>query len=307
MSVVGSTYEANQPYNNSDDFVPPNTILEPPDYNNGNGILRLRHKPFLLHNSAYGEPNFLRLLSSIPPPEVSFTASKYGWDYKKRHEAQAVLPFLYLGPFTAARNSDYLQKHGITMVVAVRSAQYALALPKGFNPAYFSACANLETATFDVDGPYDIITRIKPVLKIMTDHIQRRTGGNGVEKLPDVGGKILVFCETGNERSPVLVAAYIMLLYGVSWNESLNYIMAHRFSVCLPGGMLEMLKTWDGMLGAESAVAAMTYNTGTISISSSTYASGKSNKRSVDDAYDSDETMTDEKEVEVRPGIAPFR
>lgn len=296
-------YKPNQPYNNSDSFVPPSTILEPADYNGDGGILKLKCKPFTLHSSVYGDPLFLRQLSWNSPPDVSYTISKCSWDYQKRHEVQHILPFLCLGPFTAARNAEYLQKLGVTLIISVRSARCALARPKGFNPAYFPSCTHLETATFDVDTPYDVITRLEPVLKLMTDHLQRETTKG---QFADVGGKIFVFCETGNERSPVLVAAYIMLLYGVSWNESLNYIMAKRFSVSLISGMLDMLKTWEGMLGAESDIAAITKHLGQ-DMTIAAQISDKSNKRSIDDAYDSDETMTDEHEVGIRPGIAPFR
>ncbi|KAJ9663015.1 hypothetical protein H2198_001007 [Neophaeococcomyces mojaviensis] len=307
METSPPSYIPNQPYNNADGFLPPSTILEPADFNNDNGILRLQCKPFVLHSSTYGNPDLLRIMSSMPLPPVSYTASKYNWDYKKRREAQAILPFLYLGQSTNARDADYLRNNGITMVIAVRSAQSARARPKGLNPAQFPSCAGLETTTFDVDSPYDIITRIKPVLKMMTNHLERHSGETTINQLEDIGGRILVFCETGNERSPVLVAAYLMLVYGISWGESLNYIMARRFSVCLPSGMNEMLKTWEGMLQAESQIAAVVHNNNAQNSPTRLQINGRTNKRLIDDAYDSDETMTDEHEVGVRPGIAPFR
>ena len=307
MAMSALSYLPNQPYNNTNSFLPPNTILEPADFNNDDGILRLRCHPFALHSSTYGNPDLLRTISALPLPQVSYTASKHGWDYKKRHEAQAILPFLYLGQSTNARDANYLRNNGITMVIAVRSAQSARARPKGLNPAQFPSCAGLETTTFDVDSPYDVITRIKPVLEMMTNHLERRTDGIVIRGLDNVGGRILVFCETGNERSPVLVAAYLMLLYGISWSESLNYIMAHRFSVCLSSGMNEMLKTWEGMLQAESQIAAAVHNNNGSVSSTELKTNNKMNKRSIDDAYDSDETMTDEHEVGLRPGIAPFR
>lgn len=43
------------------------------------------------------------------------------WKYEQRHQAQQILPFLFLGPVTAARDVGFLQSSGITMVLCVRN------------------------------------------------------------------------------------------------------------------------------------------------------------------------------------------
>ena len=43
------------------------------------------------------------------------------WKYEQRHQAQQILPFLFLGPVAAARDVAFLQRSGITMVLAVRN------------------------------------------------------------------------------------------------------------------------------------------------------------------------------------------
>ena len=42
------------------------------------------------------------------------------WKYESRHHAQHVLPYLFLGPITAARDAKFLRDEGITMLLAVR-------------------------------------------------------------------------------------------------------------------------------------------------------------------------------------------
>lgn len=303
---MNSFYAANQPYTHRGAFQIPNTVLEPADINADNGILRLNRRPFNLTTLSYGNPGLLQAIATAPIKPASYAANKYNWSYQSRHSAQPVLPFLYLGPASVARDGDYVTKTGITMVISVRNASSARTQPRWLDPSLFAACSGLQTATFDVDNPYEFITRIRPIIKFMTDHLDAQTHGP-IRGLEDVGGAILVICESGNERSPALVAAYLMLLYGISWHESLNLIHTHRFSVCLSSGMNDMLKTWQGILQAESDVARR------IDLTSGDLADGprytrqskKAMKRSIDDAYDSEDTIIDD-EVTVRPGIAPF-
>lgn len=298
---------ANQPYNQTDAFHTPSTILEPADIDTENGMLRLSCRPFNLTVPTYGDTSLLRAMATVPLQQVSYAANKYSWSYKSRHAAQPVLPFMYLGPASVARDATFISSAGITMVVSVRNASSATKQPKWLDPSRFPSCSGLQTTTFDVDNPYEVITRIRPVIKSITDHLAAHTQGASIASLDDVKGRILVVCESGNERSPALVAAYIMLLYGITWHQSLNFIHTHRFSVCLNSGMNEMLKTWQGILQAESDVAPLQNAAfGSSGSVKSVLLSKKAIKRGIDDAYDSDETMTDEHEIAVRPGIAPF-
>lgn len=303
----GALYMANQPYNRTDAFQTPSTILEPADIDTENGMLRLNCRPFNLNVSTYGNPDFLRAIATVPLQQLSYAANKYTWTYQSRHSAQPVLPFMYLGPASVARDAKFITSASITMVVSVRNASSATKQPKWLDPSRFPSCSGLQTATFDVDNPYEVITRIRPFIRSMTDHLAAHTQGRSIASLDDVHGKILVVCESGNERSPALVAAYIMLLYGITWHQSLNFIHTHRFSVCLNSGMNDMLKTWQGILQAESDVAPLQNITtnGSNNVKHDV-PSKRATKRGIDDAYDSDETMTDEHEIALRPGIAPF-
>ena len=300
------TYTANQPYNQNPAYQLHATILEPAEYDSDDGSLKLTYRPFQLNSTIYGNPALLRELSAFRYRKVTHQTNKYIWKYEFRHKAQAILPYLHLGPAAVARDVVYITQNNISMVIAVRSAQSARTHPKLLDPSRFSSCANLQTATFDVDSPFHVIQGIQPMIKTMTDHLDAHTTIRPLTSLEDVGGRILVICESGNDRSPVLVAAYLMLLYGIAWHESLNLIHAYRFSVSLSGNMNHMLKTLDGMFRAEADTAVFNTIANRHQAKEEGGEGRRVSKRTIDDTCDSDETMTDEQEVSTRPGIAPF-
>lgn len=48
------------------------------------------------------------------------------WAYERRRQAQMILPWLYLGPMVAAKDKAFLEREGITMVLAVRTQPNSL-------------------------------------------------------------------------------------------------------------------------------------------------------------------------------------
>ena len=54
-----------------------------------------------------------------------------------------------------------------------------------------------------------------------------------------------MFCESGNERSAVVVAAYIMQHLGVSTIQAIQIVQHKRFCVCLDDAMKWMLSTYE--------------------------------------------------------------
>ena len=60
-------------------------------------------------------------LKQVTHGNIIFHNNMIEWQYEQRHQAQRILSFLYLGPVAAARDATFLQRSGITMVVAVRN------------------------------------------------------------------------------------------------------------------------------------------------------------------------------------------
>jgi len=131
------------------------------------------------------------------------------WDYATRREAQEVLSFLQLGPIIAAKDRTYLQRSGITMVLGVQ--------PKGVIGSRVTASAfraadelGIEKAALEVSGNRDLISIFPRATEIINSHLvlMHRSVQAGIT--PSREGNVLVFCESGNDRSAAVVAAYLM-------------------------------------------------------------------------------------------------
>ena len=74
-------------------------------------------------------------LRQVTHGNIIFHNNMIEWQYEQRHQAQQILPFLYLGPVAAARDVDFLQRSGITMVVAVRNTLVRVSSGPSLNSA----------------------------------------------------------------------------------------------------------------------------------------------------------------------------
>jgi len=195
------------------------------------------------------------------------------WRYDWRRTAQPVLDFLYLGPASMGRNRDFLQREGITMVLTARDSRLAGGM---FLTAHQRVTEALGIATemVDVEGSHDLIRAFPIAVAKINAHLldvyQRGQGGAGqrqghamdVDARPAEGepgnpkkGKVLVCCETGNERSAAVVAAYLMHVYGVDLIEALQFISMQRFCANFDDETKYLLRTYGEILTAKRDVS----------------------------------------------------
>lgn len=232
------------------------------------------------------------------------------WEFDKRRHAQAILPYLFLGPSTAMRDSAFLDSAGITFLLAVRSSQAVQSHPKYLNPATYSTAVNRQTATFDLDTPFDFITGIKSAIKLIVDHIEAKTT-TPITSIDDIRARILVCCESGNERSATFVVAFLMVVYGFDNRTAIQLVHSQRFSVSLSDGMRRMLGDFNDLLAAERQVA---HAHSTIRRDLPSYPQpalpAKSNKRTFTSYDEEDEDMGNTDQSfdidDNRMGMAPF-
>ena len=201
-----------------------------------------------------------------------------------RRTAQAILPFLLLGPSTVARDIEYVRDTAITMMISVRSAVAARAAPKYMDPSVFASSAGLTTITLDLDSPYDLITRLPQTIKAMNDHLEKNCTMGASGEIEHINSKILVFCESGNERSTALVAAYLMVFFGVDVVNAMQIIQSQRFCIAPEDSMKNMLTTFEDVLKAKREVTVQR---------SLGVTGNKSSKRNVDMVYDEEDEMMD--------------
>jgi protein-tyrosine phosphatase len=135
-----------------------------------------------------------------------------------------VLPYLYIGSYGAAEDTSYLEEQNITHVICLLE-EY---------PESVSSRPNLCLPMSD-SGESDL-------RQLLTDAVPF------IESAREAGGRVLIFCALGVNRSPTLVAGYLRAVLGYSAGEALNRITSSRPFVSLHEKYLSQLEQLDGRL-----------------------------------------------------------
>ncbi|KAK7754121.1 hypothetical protein SLS62_003967 [Diatrype stigma] len=210
--------------------------------------------------------------------------SATSWVYESRRTAQPILDYLYLGPASVARDRQWLRDHGITMLLAARDAQMAHVRLMAVD--HVARELGIQAEHIDVSGYHELIRAFPTAVRKINDHmlsiyrrqaLQRETSqvralqeqGQGAG--PDGGraagggqmvideakfrrGRVLVFCETGNERSAGIVVAYLMSVLGMDMVHACQFIHYKRFCVGLDEDLKQLLKNYEDILTAQRTV-----------------------------------------------------
>ncbi|KAJ6445026.1 fmi2 protein [Purpureocillium lavendulum] len=185
------------------------------------------------------------------------------WTYEQRRQAQSILDFLYLGPTSVARDHAFLLREGITMIVVARDARMNHAKLRSVENA--SRDLGVGACYLDIDGPQGMIPSFPHAMRAINDHLlavyhaqAKDRDGNG-QMLVDGSrfrrGKVLVCCESGNDRSAAVVAAYIMAVFGKGMIQTLQFVGIQRFCCCFDEDTKRTLQSWEDILRARSNVA----------------------------------------------------
>ncbi|EXJ95131.1 hypothetical protein A1O1_00250 [Capronia coronata CBS 617.96] len=296
-------YVQSFPYSDKRLFEPPRVQIPPPalDYQHGRPTFRVSSTSFGQMSGIYGDPTFLRALTACY--NLNMRHTMLSWQYEMRRTAQAIVPFLFLGPSSAAKDPEFVKRTGITLLVAVRNTTSVRTRPAFLDPALFPSSEGISTLTFDFDSPYDFIPNLRPIVRAMNDHLAATCIRTPPKDVSDIKGKILVFCESGNDRSTVLVAAYLMATFGISAVSAIHIIQSQRFSITTSDEMKNVLLDWQEIVKAERQVAAGQQQ------ASSFVLPQRPVKRNIDHVYDNDDAGLDSQQsgnLEVREGVAPF-
>ncbi|EFX03084.1 putative dual specificity protein phosphatase 3 [Grosmannia clavigera kw1407] len=177
----------------------------------------------------------------------------HSWTYEKRRVAQPVLDFMYLGPSSVARDRDFLRRAGITMLLATRDSRMAEArlLSVGRTACELGIAVHYVDVFEDRRG--ELIRALPGVVRTINEHMMQQFQQAGSDNGAGAG-RVLVFCETGNERSAAVVAAYILTVYGVSLIEALQFVNACRFCTSFDEDTKGMLLNYCEILQAQRDV-----------------------------------------------------
>ncbi|KAK4228820.1 putative fmi2 protein [Podospora fimiseda] len=193
----------------------------------------------------------LRLITSGGALQ-SATDSSNTWKYESRRQAQPILDFLYLGPSSVTKDFKFLTNSGITLILAIRDAR--------FGGMTFMNCKRagealgVEVDNVDIlpdNGPQDVMRGFGLTVKKINEHLLRVFRESEGQKK----GKVLICCETGNDRSALMGAAYIMTVFGVDLVTTIQFMTLQRFCVTFGDDVKFLLQTYDDILRARRDVS----------------------------------------------------
>ncbi|KAI0022337.1 protein-tyrosine phosphatase-like protein [Xylariomycetidae sp. FL0641] len=188
------------------------------------------------------------------------------WVYEDRRKAQQILDFLYLGPSSVARDRTWLREEGITMLLAARDSRMAgMRLMAVDNVARE---LGIQAEHVDVSGHAELIHAFPSIVRLINNHmldiyhrqalqnadVGAEAGSMAVDKSNFRRGKVLVLCETGNDRSAGVVIAYLMSLFGMNLVTACQFVHYKRFCVSLDEEMKQLLKSYEDILDAQRMV-----------------------------------------------------
>ncbi|KAI0152163.1 phosphatases II [Hypoxylon sp. NC0597] len=247
------------------------------------------------------------------------------WAYENRRFAQPILDFLYLGPLTLTRNHQWLRETGITMLLAARGSKLASIRLMAIDQV--AQELGIQAEYVDVSTYNELVRAFPAVIRTINDHmlnVFRQQGINNTEMEVEDGqmaipsenfrrGKVLVFCETGNDLSAGVVVAYLMSVFGMSMIEACQFVHYRRFCVSISDELKYALKSYDEILSARRTVHR--YELSNSSKQNAVeFLKPRKSKRGIEDTMDEDKemggtdnTMTlDEDRFSNRPAFVPF-
>lgn len=177
------------------------------------------------------------------------------WKYEHRREAQDILSFLWLGPNNAAKDKDFLLREGITLVLAI---QHKTGPKLTMGAMRVADELGIQKATLEVGSNQDLIALFPTATRYINSHMRElynRAVQNPVGGIRP--GKVLIFCESGNDKSAAVAAAYLMENFdGVDNVKACQICNARRFCCSFDDNTKNYLRSYDDILQAKRSVAA---------------------------------------------------
>jgi hypothetical protein len=185
------------------------------------------------------------------------TGAGQNWKYENRRQAQDILSYLWLGPLTAARDKEFLQREGITLMVGIQHKS-------GLGPKLTMGAMRvadelgIAKATLEVGSNQDLIALFPTATRIINSHLREMY--NRAMLNPSGGirpGKVLIFCESGNDKSAAVAAAYLMDNFeGADYIKACQLCNLRRFCCSFDDSIKNYLCSYDDILQAKRTVAA---------------------------------------------------
>ncbi|KEY64199.1 hypothetical protein S7711_03489 [Stachybotrys chartarum IBT 7711] len=280
--------------------------------------------------SNYLEPSYHHIRSAgLTPPEADIITHKEPlvaddtspWAYTKRRSAQRILDYLYLGPTAVLRDVDYLRREGITMAIVARDS--LMKSHRFLSAERAQQELGITTEYINLASTYDLVRAFPAVVRLVNDHMlqvhnsqvqARAASGQATDPSTLRRGKILIMCESGNDRSAALVIGYLMTMFGCGMFTAIRLVGSLRFCCSLTEEVKRTLSTWSDILNAQTDVANDQQQRQNEedrvvveSVEAMQVADMERHKRRIDDTEDDeDEAETDSDRFHGRVPFVPF-
>ncbi|KAH6634597.1 protein-tyrosine phosphatase-like protein [Chaetomium sp. MPI-SDFR-AT-0129] len=233
-------------------------------------LMTIHPSPFAPHITGLAPADVLAITDDGAPQSARDTSSQ--WVYEGRRRAQSVLSYLYLGPSSAVRDREFLVREGITMVLCARDARFAAAAAAAAHGGMLvmgvtRAVEGLGIAVegIDVADGRELVAAFAVAAGKVNAHLlavsraqqlHRQQQNGTTEPASHRRGRVLVVCETGNDRSAAVVAAYLMTMYGLDTVQAVQFMQLKRFCVALGDEFKFQLQAYGDILQAKGDVVA---------------------------------------------------
>jgi len=261
---------------------PPRIVVPPPAFTSQpfNPHTINKHHPIIQDSSPHINNNNISFNQSTTTDHSVVSSSVNDWSYACRRQAQQILPHLYLGPLAAAKDVTYLRKENITLLLAVRASTTARAqLVSAANQVrqHPDLASKIRIEYVDVAGNQELISSFPIASNLITEHLYKFTppdfqrftsdshdqnrnnnnnnNNNRIQVIPPNPGKTLIYCESGNERSATVAAAYVMQYASCDAVEAIQVIQGRRFCVCFDDSLKNLLLAYDPICRARAQIS----------------------------------------------------
>lgn len=246
-SAVANYYVPSSAWTGPLSDIPRINIPPPPvDFSQESAEVKFSHPTTVEYESnQFGSPVFLRSL--VGDGAVTVTQRISEWRYTERREYQPILPFLFVGPLSVTKDLDSLRATGFTLLISIRSG-----LQRCMDADKVADKLGIQSLNVDINGPNSLNREFPRAIKFLNDHLETGTDARTIASSSTYAGsgKVLVYCETGNDKSAAFAAAYMMAVYGFDMIGAVQFVQSQRFSTAISEGVKHALDTFGALLAA---------------------------------------------------------
>ncbi|KAJ3104499.1 hypothetical protein HDU97_009112 [Phlyctochytrium planicorne] len=179
---------------------------------------------------------------------------------------QEIIPGLWLGPYSCARDLSQLTTHGITHILSIMDSKEREYMRKTFPDRFVYHFIEVS------DSPMQNLIPFFP------------EGKEFIKRSLQAGGRVLVYCNNGLSRSPAFVVAFVMEDQHMDYDTAYSFVQQKRFCMNPHEGFKFQLKEYEPIYMARLEMSGVKYTAEDI-------LHQGSKKRQMDDEEDDDDAM----------------